>query len=1145
MPDCRYKVTDKITASTSGCLEHYKEEHPAIDINKDYGNMTDKQGQLDTPKPKKESASASPLPAARRGRPSVPRPGCLQEFDLTVSIGGMTCTACTVTLNERMRALVYVKSVEVHLMTLSADVRFSAPASRSNTIIEIIKDTGYEASIIACTPVHPEATTTNPLAMGPDWQAILSIGGMTCATCTNGITDKLRDLDFVKDINVVLMNNSGYVTFEGLEHLDEIVERIEGGGHDCSVESVENVLERQNQSQSPRRKVELSITGVHCDPNPTQIMEALNAKYPGLVEMVRTPTPKDHILGLSYEPNAPSFTIRDIIATVRSVHESCETVIHHLPSVEETSKAMQIKERKLVLHRLMICSLIAIPTFLIGILWMSLVSGSNSNRQYFEETLGGGNVTRAELSLLILAGLVMFICADIFHMRAIKEIRALWGKRSKVPILRRFYRFGSMNLLISAGTLVAFLASCALLVMGALTEKHTGEHTTYFDSVVFLTLFILIGRYLEAYSKSKSGDAVEMLGKLRPQEATLVPQPSLEKSDSASHTTETNLILSGIKIHADMLDAGDTVTVAKGSSPPADGIILSGFAQFDESSLTGESRSVAKGPGEQVFAGTVNTGNSITVEITAIGGDSMLDKIVKVVREGQSKRAPLERLADVLTGYFVPMITAIAIMTFFVWFALGQSGFLDERYMDGQAGGWAFWSLEFAIAVFVVACPCGIGLAAPTALFVGSGLAAKHGVLVRGGGEAFQEAGDLDIIVFDKTGTLTEGGDLKVTEYEMHIKDAEEVKVAWSIARSLEEQSSHPIAQAIVQISSQQTSTEIALDEISEAPGLGMRGLFTHGSVKYEAALGSESLISSLHPQFLDQTHSNTLSSWKSQGRSVAILAMRKFNATGTSDTERDIPWVLATLFGTSDPIRPSALPAIQNLQARGLAVYMLTGDNPQTALSVATDVGIPISNVFAGVLPIEKATKIEWLQEHGPRRKLSLPNTIWTTFLRYMVCSPHKQTHRNGQVKVAFIGDGVNDAPALTTATLSLSISTGSAIALSSSSFILMTPALTTIPVLLDLSTRVFRRIKFNFVWALMYNVLLIPVAAGIFFSLSRDGWRLGPVWASAAMAASSVSVVCSSLMLRWEGGWMFWKIKRSQEDTLKESEEVEGVGA
>ncbi|KAL9112905.1 MAG: hypothetical protein Q9187_007700, partial [Circinaria calcarea] len=992
-----------------------------------------------------------------------------QTYQLSISIGGMTCASCSNAITDALKDLDTVEYVNVDLMTNRGSVRFSGPIALAGTVVETVQGIGYEAIVVSCEPISKMSNDISTLGRNK-YRAILSIGGMTCASCSNAIVDGLQEFPCVTDVNIILMTNSGTVIFEGREHLDDIIAKVDDLGYDITVDhcsAVDISDERSEKAlETQMRMVELEVTGIHCDHCPARIQEALRSKLSGQVIVEKLPKLKDPLLRVLYRPYAPDFTIRDVITAINAVDEAFNTLPYHPPSIEDRSKAIQIHERQRILGRLVFSFVITIPTLLIGVIWMSVVPSSNATRMFLEKPIWAGNVTRAEWALFILATPIYFFAADVFHIRATKEIRALWRKSSRVPVLRRFYRFGSMNLLISAGTSVAYFASLALLIIDATAQQVAANETTYFDTVVFLTFFILIGRYLEAYSKSKTGDAVAMLGRLRPQEALLLsPIASKSMKQSGAILDEkSSPVPSPRKINADLLEVGDVVTVTRGSSPPADGMILSGFTQFDESSLTGESRTVKKGPGEKVFVGTVNTGDSITVEVLEIGGSSMLDQIVSVVREGQTKRAPIERFADVLTGYFVPIITGLAIVTFFVWFSLGQSGVLSSSYIDRQAGGWAFWSLEFAIAVFVVACPCGIGLAAPTALFVGGGLAAKHGILVRGGGEAFQEAGDLDAVVFDKTGTLTEGAELKVTDHEMLAK-GEDANTAWSIVRALEEQSSHPIAQAIAFLASEKPSTPLGIGDVSEQPGLGMCGTFIpqaseDGSLgTFEAALGSEKLISSLnpHPPSLDYFTSQTLSKWKSQSKSIALLAIRRLLPT---DREQS-PWTLTALFATSDPIRLSALPCIQNLQSRGLAVYMLTGDNPLTAAAVASSLNIPVANVFAGVLPTEKADKIRWLQEHGPRK--TRPGTSWTRITRRLLPSFRRRetSPEARKAKVAFVGDGINDAPALATATasgVSVSLSSGSSIALSSSSFIILSPSnhgpsLLKIPLLLDLS--------------------------------------------------------------------------------------------
>lgn len=332
-----------------------------------------------------------------------------------------------------------------------------------------------------------------------------------------------------------------------------------------------------------------------------------------------------------------------------------------------------------------------------------------------------------------------FSAADVFHRRMLKELRALWRPGSTVPIARRFYRFGSMNMLISFGTTIAYFASIVQVIIAATREFPTtmdmtmnNSNPTYFDSVVFLTMFLLVGRPIEAYSKAKTGDAVAMLGNLRPTEALLI-SPDRDGMDKESQQA-------ACRINIDLIEVSDVVRVLHGGSPPCNGIILEGQSKFDESSLTGESKLVAKPVGDRYILERVNKGGPISIQASGVSGSSMLDRIVRVVREGQTPRAPVERVADLVTGYFVPVITLIAVLIWVIWLTLGATGSLPQDYLDVEFGGWPFWSLQFAIAVFVVDCPCGIGLAAPTALFVGGGLAARYGILVKGGGEAFEVA---------------------------------------------------------------------------------------------------------------------------------------------------------------------------------------------------------------------------------------------------------------------------------------------------------------------------------------------------------------------------------------------------------------------
>ena len=457
-------------------------------------------------------------------------------------------------------------------------------------------------------------------------------------------------------------------------------------------------------------------------------------------------------------------------------------------------------------------------------------------------------------------------------------------------------------------------------------------------------------------------------------------------------------------------------------------------------------------------------------------------------------------MADVLTSYFVPVITVIAIATWLIWLALGLSGTLPTEYRDDVTGGWAFWSLQFAISVFIIACPCGIGLATPTALFVGGGLAAKHGILVKGGGEAFQEASRLDVVVFDKTGTLTQGGDATVTEHQFieteHLVSNREQLIV--LLKDLEQNSSHPIAGAVIAFCQSEAVSSITAKHIEEVSGKGMEGTYELGDVSMNILAGNEALAAE-HGIILDGTTAATLHLWKSQAKSVVIVAVKVVSALGDSN------WKPAMIIAVSDALRPESRRVVESISRQGIQVWMLSGDNRTTACAVGAMVGIPNEHIIAGVLPEEKADKIRYLQRSQvASNSRSLSNLGSSS-------SPRRAI-------VAMVGDGVNDSPALTVADVGIAMGSGSDVAISSADFVLLGHSLSNLLTLVSLSRVVFRRVKFNFAWALVYNILALPIAAGVLYPLKSNGAhiKLDPVWASLAMALSSISVICSSLLMR-----------------------------
>lgn len=1099
------------------CLQCKREDGGVLlEINSE-DELSFKPAPIVTASPKPsfdESSTCEPKSPISESFVTVDQTSPNVVYKASLALSGMTCSACVGAITHAIEQHTWVQTVNINLLTSSGVVVFHGK-NRCDEIVETIEDCGFDVTVEKVEEVSMPGTRTDSKPNADRWRATYALGGLTCAACVGNVTRALKPLEWMEQVDINLVSNSATIVFKGKEHLPEIQETIEDIGYEASLDSV--VPAESKATDATTRTVVVQVNGMFCHHCPQNIERLLIEKYAAQGTFAIDDPPislSRPLLQVSYSPDPANMTIRHIFETIKSLNPAFDPSVYHPPTLEERAREMHALERTRILFRLILCVIIALPTFVLGIVFMSLISEKNPIRAYLMESMWAGNVNRLSWALFILATPVYFFVADTFHRRALKELKAMWRPGSRTPLLHRFIRFGSMNLLISLGTSIAYFASIVELALAA-TKKSSGSMTdSYFDAVVFLTMFLLIGRFLEAYSKAKTGDAVTSLGKLRPTEATLV---DADKGD--------------YKIATDLLEYGDVVRINHGTSPPFDGAVLDSSATFDESSLTGESRPIKKERGDTVYSGTVNKGPPVKISITSISGTSMLDQIINAVREGQTRRAPVERVADTITAHFVPFVIAVAILTWLVWLVLGTTGSIPKDWKSEGTGGWALWSLRFAIAVFVIACPCGIGLAAPTALFVGGGLAAKHGILVRGGGEAFQEASSLGCIVFDKTGTLTQGGDPTVANHAL--SGLQKSGLIFGIVKALEENSNHPISRALLSFCDKQSHDTTLPINVDEVPGKGLKGAFRVDSHEITAIIGNESYMADHHVE-ISPEQAATLQNWKAQGHSVALLSLQlpasiislpeaalSNHSEASSATQIAMPavsaWNLACMFSIADPLRPEAVGVITALKKRNIEVWMLSGDNATTAHAVGAQVGIPASNIIAGVLPEQKAEKIKYLQQ-----TLKKPNTT-------------------KRATIAMVGDGINDAPALSAADLSIAVGSGSDIALSSSSFILINSRLTTILTLLDLSRVVFRRVYFNFGWALVYNLIAMPVAAGVLFPITTGTMkmamhhngvgmeggmamensgtkhiRLDPVWASLAMALSSVSVVCSSLALR-----------------------------
>lgn len=915
---------------------------------------------------------------------------------------------------------------------------------------------------------------------------LFGIQGMTCSACTNAINDAVAALPSVQEVSVNLLGNSMTVTYDenGISS-QQLVNLVEDLGYDATE------WETGTVSQEPgtlgERVMQIRIVGI-ANSDDVALLDKYLEKL-GLLSYSPV-TVSENVTTLRYIPSY-SLNIRSILS---GVPRPMTAVFHQRPSVHSRSREIQRKEARDTLRLFLASTLFAIPTFVIGVVGMLLLPKSNPFRQWCEGTGWWGGVSRAVLLLWILATCVQFGIARIFFVHGWQSLRF---RRSWSTI----FRFGNMNLLVALSTGVAYVASVVMMVLDIRnTEMLMMNHTdmqTYFDSCVFLTFFILAGKALEARAKLKTGDAIAMLGELRPERALLLKDTPESPVDLQTQQAE--------DISVDLLEIGDHIVVRPGSTPPADGTILEGSTTVNESSLTGESIPVLKQPGDTLLTGTMVISSPVVMRVDHLGGETMLQQIVRAVGESQGGKAPMEELADKITSVFVPVIIYLSLIVSAIWLSLALSpNGIPISYLEMHKTSPAdrvFFALGFAIAVLAIACPCGIGLAAPAAQAVGAGMAARAGILAQGGGIAFQLATCVDTVVFDKTGTLTQGVPSVVGM--RRFRDDEWLLRA---VHAIEQTSSHPLATALVSYSDEQKgenekpneAQSVDVMSIDEIPGKGTLGRIQIKDQTFSFRLGNQTLIGDTPHSAQEQAE---VDAWKRQGYSIVYFALSRVEDPQAIPEEVSTAFSMAAIFAIADPVRPEAKGVIAALKRSGKRVYMLSGDNVVTATTIGRELGIESDRIVAGVLPTEKARYIHDLKE----KKLEKPGRL-----------PWSKPRATRSV-VMFAGDGLNDSAAVAEADVGIAFAHGSQITLTSASFVLLqTQApLQGVLDLLNLSRKVYRRQKFNFGWAMVYNIILIPLAAGAFYPLNRT--RIPPVWSALAMALSSLSVVVSSLALRW----------------------------
>jgi len=852
------------------------------------------------------------------------------------------------------------------------------------------------------------------------------VEGMTCASCVNRIERYLRKIDGVVEANVNLATESASVRFDpALVKLDDLRSAVEAAGYEARIERAETSGPAPTQAveialRAPRdglagpRTLALDIEGMTCASCVNRIERYLR-KVDGVVEAnVNLATERASVVArpdvtsdqLIAAVEAAGYEAKLLVAgaTVASVdHDHTDAEPYAVPREVVQAPETSYQQRHLAdtRRRLIVAAILTIP-LLAGLASMTIAP-------FLPAAL-----TNPWLQLA-LATPVQFYAGWPFYKGAWKVAR---------------HRATDMNTLIAVGTSAAYFYSVAAIFFPTFFEAAgvaSGEQLPlYFDTSSAIITLILLGRFLEARARSHTSDAIKKLIGLQPRTARVV-------RDGGE-----------LDIPIEDVVRGDIVVVRPGEKIPVDGIVRDGRSAVDESMVTGESIPVTKTTGEEVIGGTLNTSGSFRFEATRVGRDTVLAQIVRLVQEAQGSKAPIQRLADVVTSYFVPAVLGIAALTFVVWYAFGPEPAFNLALLN-------------MVAVLIIACPCALGLATPTSIMVGTGKGAENGVLFRNA-EALERLHNVRAVVIDKTGTLTEGRP-RVTDVIRAAGAPSEGELV-RLTAAAERGSEHPLGEAIVRFA--RDEQRLDLPDASRFEAISGQGIAA-------TVDGHDVLVG--RPAFLER---------RGVDPGLLIAQADELAASGKTPVFVAVDGRPAAVIAIADTLKVGSVEAVAELHRLGLQVAMLTGDNELTARAIARQAGV--ERVLADVRPDEKAAQVRKLQAEG---KL-----------------------------VAMVGDGINDAPALAQADVGIAIGTGTDVAIESGSVTLMSGDLRALVTAISLSRATMRNIRQNLFWAFAYNVALIPLAAGFFYPFT--GVLLDPIFAAAAMALSSVTVVSNALRLR-----------------------------
>ena len=832
---------------------------------------------------------------------------------------------------------------------------------------------------------------------------IYDVKGMTCTACAGAIERGMKKLEGVKDASVNFATEKLKIEYDEKEYdFDKIKQEVGKIGYDLI-------------GNSSVKKVSISISGMTC----TACAAAIEKSEKKLEGIEKAEVNFANETG-NFDYNPDKVSISDIKEKI--VEAGYKPL--DVDMKDEEKEKIYNNEIKVLGIKFIVSLIFAIPLLYIA---MGHMMGMYIP-EFINPDYNAGNFAIAQIILVI----PILIAGNKFFTRGFKNLI----KRSP-----------NMDSLIAIGTSAAVLYG-----LFATYKIFQGEHhysmDLYFESAGVIITLILLGKYLEAKTKGKTSSAIKKLIGLQPKKALIIVDG-----------VEVEVLIEEIK-------EGDTIVVKPGEKVPVDGVVSKGTTSIDEAMLTGESLPVQKKQGDKVIGGSINKNGSIEFQATKVGTDTMLSQIIKLVEEAQGSKAPISRLADTISGYFVPIVIVIAILSGVIWYI---------------AGAGLIFSLTIFISVLVIACPCALGLATPTAIMVGTGKGAENGILIKSG-EALETTHKIDTIIFDKTGTITQG---KPVVTDLITENNQELELL-KYAASTEKGSEHPLAEAILNHAKEMNTEFLNVEDFENIPGFGIMTKIEGNTV----FLGNKKLMvkNNIETSHFDKSFDRL----SDEGKTVMFLSKND---------------KLLGLVAVADTVKENSKRAIEELHGMGIKVVMLTGDNKKTADYIAKQVGI--DDVIAEVLPNEKSDAVKFYQDKGDF--------------------------------VAMVGDGINDSPALAKANVGVAIGSGTDIAIESADIVLIRSDILDVVNAIKLSRATIRNIKQNLFWAFAYNTLGIPFAAGIFYALG--GPKLNPMLAALAMSLSSVSVLLNALRLKFfkPENYKFTKKRKNSKQKEKKTMEKE----